>query len=306
MKNKFFYFAIAVLLILFAYFSYQIYVDVGRLQIIFLDVGQGDSILIQKGTKQILIDGGPSGKTELAELGKYLPYFDREIEVVIATHPDRDHIGGLIDVAKNFKIGKVITTGAEKDTSVFKEWKDIREYNRIETLEARRGDEVEFGNARFKIIFPDSAVDQLVGDANNKSVVARLEYGENSFLFTGDIESPAEKEILTDGENIDVDFLKIAHHGSKYSSSDEFLDATSPETAIISVGAKNSYGHPTQAVLEVLQKRHIKIYRTDESGDIIFECKVPAKSEARQRRQNEKCPPALNCDKNKSVCKVSH
>lgn len=279
MKNKLFYFAIVVLLIFFAYFSYQITVEVKPLQVVFLDVGQGDSILIQKGTKQILIDGGPSGKTELAGLGKYLPYFDDEIEVVIATHPDRDHIGGLIDVAKNFKIGKVITTGAEKDTSVFKEWKDIREYNRIETLEARRGDEVEFGNARFKIIFPDSAVDQLAGDANNKSVVARLEYGENSFLFTGDIESPAEKEILTDGENIDVDFLKIAHHGSKYSSSEAFLDATSPENAIISVGAKNSYGHPTQVVLEALRKRNINILRTDEVGDIIFECKA----------QKEKC-----------------
>ena len=279
MKNKRYYFAIAILLIFFAYFSYQIFVDVGRLQIIFLDVGQGDSILIQKGTKQILIDGGPSGKTELAELGKYLPYFDREIEVVIATHPDRDHIGGLIDVAKNFKIGKVITTGAEKDTAAFKEWKDIREYDRIETLEASRGDEVELDEAHLKIISPESSVDPLAGDANNKSVVARLDYGGNSFLFTGDIESPAEREILASGENIDVDVLKVAHHGSKYSSSDEFLDRASPEAAIISVGAKNSYGHPTEAALDALKSRNIEILRTDEVGDIIFECKA----------QNEKC-----------------
>jgi competence protein ComEC len=273
MKNKSYYFAIVVLSIFFVYFSYQIIVEVKPLQIVFLDVGQGDSILIQKGTKQILIDGGPSGKTELAELGKYLPYFDREIEVVIATHPDRDHIGGLVDVARNYQIGKVLTTAAEKDTAVFKEWKDIREYDRIETLEASRGDEVELGEAKLKIVSPGSAVDPATGDANNKSVVARLDYGENSFLFTGDIESPAEKEILTSGENIDVDFLKVAHHGSKYSSSDEFLDAASPQTAIISVGEKNSYGHPTEAVLNSLNSRNINILRTDEIGDIIFECK---------------------------------
>lgn len=270
--SKTYYFAIAILLIFFAYFSYQIYVDAKPLEVVFLDVGQGDSILIQRGTKQILIDGGPSGKTELAELGKYLPYFDREVEVVIATHPDRDHIGGLVDVAKNFKIGKVLTTGAEKDTAVFKEWKDIREYDRIETLEALRGDEVEFGDSKMRIISPGSSVDPNAGDANNKSVVARLDYGNNSFLFTGDIESPAEKEILAGGENIDVDFLKIAHHGSKYSSSNEFLDAAGPQTAIISVGANNSYGHPTEAVLEALKKRNINIFRTDEVGDILYNC----------------------------------
>jgi len=273
-RSKIYVILIVVLLIFFAYFSYQIFVDVGRLQIIFLDVGQGDSILVQYGTQQILIDGGSNGKTELARLGKYLPYFDREIEVVIVTHPDRDHIGGLIDVAKNFKIGKVLATGAEKDTAVFKEWKDIREYDRIETLEALRGDEVDFGNAKMRIVFPESPVDAATGDANNKSVVARLDYGENSFLFTGDIESPAEKEILASGENIDIDFLKIAHHGSKYSSSEEFLNRASPETAIISVGANNSYGHPTEAVLNALKARNIDILRTDEKGDIKFECKI--------------------------------
>ena len=272
MKNKYFYFAISILLIFFAYFSYQIFVETRPLQVVFLDVGQGDSILIQKGTQQILIDGGPNGKTELAELGKYLPYFDREIELVIATHPDRDHIAGLVDVAKNYKIDKVIATGAEKDTAVFKEWKDIREYNRIETLEALRGDEVDFGGTKMRIIFPEGPVDPAAGDANNQSVVARIDYGDNSFLFTGDIESPAEKEILAGGENVDVDFLKIAHHGSKYSSSAEFLDATSPGTAIISVGANNSYGHPAEETLQKLNSRNIKILRTDEVGDIIFTC----------------------------------
>jgi competence protein ComEC len=277
MKNKFYYFAIGVLLIFFVYFSYQIYTDFSRLQIIFLDVGQGDSILIQKGTKQILIDGGPSGKTELANLGKYLPYFDREIEVVIATHPDRDHIGGLIDVSRNYKIGRVLTTGAEKDTQVFKEWKDMLSYNKIETSEVSRGTEVKFGDAQMKILNPPGKVSADTGDSNNSSVVARLDYGDNSFLFTGDIESPAEKEILEGGENVDVDVLKIAHHGSKYSSSEAFIDAASPADAVISVGANNSYGHPTEVVLDALNSRGIRIYRTDESGDIVYKCKTKCK-----------------------------
>lgn len=238
-----------------------------------MDVGQGDSILIQKGTHQILIDGGPNGKTELAQLGKYLPYFDREIEAVIATHPDRDHIAGLVDVARNYKIGRVLATGAEKDTAAFKEWKDLLDYKKIEIIEAMRGDEIDFGDARLKIVFPEGSVDPAAGDANNKSVVARLDYGENSFLFTGDIEAPAEREILESGENIDVDFLKIAHHGSKYSSSGEFLDAASPEEAIISVGANNSYGHPTEETLGRLGSRGINILRTDEQGDIEYKCK---------------------------------
>jgi competence protein ComEC len=267
-----------VLLVFLLYFSYQIYAGAKPLQVIFLDVGQGDSILIQKGTSQILIDGGPSGKTELAALGKYLPYFDREIEIVVATHPDRDHIGGLIDVARSYKIGKVLTTAAEKDTAVFKEWKEIREYDKIETMEAMRGDEIELGGAKLKIVFPEGSVAAAAGDANNKSVVARLDYADNSFLFTGDIESPAEREILAGGENIDVDFLKIAHHGSKYSSSDEFLDAVSPKDAIISVGANNSYGHPHEETLEKLNSRGINILRTDEKGDVVFEC-----------NKNEKC-----------------
>jgi competence protein ComEC len=277
--RKIYYILFAALVITLLNFSYQIYLGAGSLKVVFLDVGQGDSILVQYGTKQILIDGGPSGKTELAKLGKYLPYFDDEIELVVATHPDKDHIAGLVEVARNYKIGKVLLTGAEKDTQVYKEWKDVLAYNKVEAVEVWRGTEVKFDGAEMKILNPAGKVAANVGDANNSSIVARFDYGKNSFLFTGDIESPAENEILESGENIDVDFLKIAHHGSKYSSSESFLDAASPENAIISVSAKNSYGHPTKEVLEALQKRNINILRTDEKGDIMFKCKS----------QNEKC-----------------
>jgi competence protein ComEC len=277
--SRIYYFTIVVLLIILAYFSYQIYVETKSLEVVFLDVGQGDSILIQKGTKQILIDGGPSGKTELAKLGKYLPYFDGEIELIIATHPDRDHIAGLVQVARNYKIDKVLLTGAEKDTEVYKEWQDVLSYNKVEILEVWRGAEVKFDDVNMKILNPAGKISADAGDSNNSSVVARLDFGSSSFLFTGDIESPAEKEILESGENIDIDYLKVAHHGSKYSSSDAFLDAASPEAAIISVSKNNSYGHPTEEVLGALEKRNIDIFRTDGKGDIIYKCKD----------QNSKC-----------------
>jgi competence protein ComEC len=273
MKTKISYFFLLVLLAISTYFAYQIITEVKPLQVVFLDVGQGDSILIQKGTKQILIDGGPSGKTEMAELGKYLPYFDREIDVIVATHPDRDHIGGLVDIARNYSIGMVLATGAEKDTSTFQAWQDVLNFKEIQKLEAIAGDEIELDGARFKIIFPGSPVDPSAGDANNDSVVARLDYGQNSFLFTGDIENQAEREILANEEKVDVDVLKIAHHGSKNSSSDEFLDATSPDEAVISVGANNTYGHPADETLQRLEERDINVYRTDREGDIVYECK---------------------------------
>lgn len=273
MKYKIYYLFLLVLLAVCLYFVYRIEIKNRSLQVVFLDVGQGDSILIQKGTRQVLIDGGPSGKTELAKLGKYMPYFDREIELVVATHPDRDHIAGLVDVARNYKIVKVMATGAEKDTSVFKEWKEILSYKKVEVLDTAKGSEIDTDGAKLKIIYPLGPVESSAGDSNNKSIVARMDFGRSAFLFTGDIESPAEKEILASDENIDVDFLKVAHHGSKYSSSDEFLEAASPNEAIISVGAENSYGHPHEETLEKLHSRNIKVWRTDEVGDVVYTCR---------------------------------
>jgi len=272
--SRIYYFAAALLLAILAYFSYQIYIEKKPLEIVFFDVGQGDSFLIQKGTRQILIDGGPSGKTELAKLGRYLPYFDNEIEIVIATHPDKDHIAGLVEAARNYRIGKVLTTGAGKDTQVYKEWQDVLFYNKVETIEVWRSAEVKFDDVKIRILNPAGKVSADIGDSNNSSIVGRLDYGSSSFLFTGDIESPAEKEILESGENIDIDILKVAHHGSKYSSSESFLDAASPVDAVISVSATNSYEHPAKEILEALEKRNIRILRTDEKGDIVYKCKV--------------------------------
>jgi len=271
--RRLYYISLGVLLTVFLYFSYQIYIRTRQsLTVVFLDVGQGDSILISKGTTQILIDGGPSGKTELAKIGKYLPFSDREIELIIATHPDKDHIGGLVEVARNYKIGKVLATAAEKDTAIFREWKEVINYNKIETLEVARGDKINFGNAELKVLNPPARINPKVGEANSGSVVTRLDFGENSFLFTGDIESEAESKLAEVAEDLDIDYLKVAHHGSKHSTSSEFLKAATPKEAIISAGKNNSYGHPHSETLARLEEQEVKVRRTDETGDIIYKC----------------------------------
>jgi len=243
------------------------------IKIIFLDVGQGDAILIEEGANQVLIDGGRSGRTLLEKLGENMPFWDRKIETMIVTHPDADHYGGLISVLDRYEVKNIIKTDATKDS---KEWKIFEEKISNENAENIRsiyGMNIIFANgANFQTIYPFKKIENSK-NSNKDSVVARLDFGENSFLFTGDITSETEKLLVDSGIDVNVDVLKLAHHGSKNSSNDKFLDKTSPEDAIISVGAKNSYGHPHKEVLEKLKNRLVRIWRTDEDGDIIYECK---------------------------------
>lgn len=243
-----------------------------ELKVIFLDVGQGDAILISQGSNQVLIDGGKDGKVLLEKLGRYIPFWDRQIETVIATHPDADHIGGLIDAAKAYQIENVIETAAPSDSQTYLAWEGaIRHANKIEAV---KGAGIKFADgAEMATLFPfapaDSGSDK---NSNAESVVEKLVFGETEFLFTGDL--PAEQEIELIKNNVDIaaDILKVAHHGSKYSTSQEFLDAVRPQTAVISVGKNNTYGHPNQETLDRLKNSNVKIFRTDEGGDIIYEC----------------------------------
>lgn len=251
------------------------------LKVIFLDVGQGDAILISQGGNQILIDGGKSGKTALEKLGKYIPFWDRTIEVLVATHPDQDHIGGLIDVAKTYNIETVLETGAKSDSQTFKAWEEEINKKPARKVEAMKGAVVKFpGGSEAKILYPFSPVNpEDKSNSNQYSVVIKLTMGENSFLFTGDLPAGQELPLMDSQVDIKSDILKVAHHGSKYSTSDEFLGAVRPAEAVISAGKNNTYGHPAEEVLERLRKRGIKIWRTDESGDIEYKCK----------NENEKC-----------------
>lgn len=240
-----------------------------KLEIIFFNIGQGDSILINaKNNQQILIDGGPNDSV-VDKLGKTLPFYDKKIELIILTHPDKDHISGLVEVVKRYKVDKILTTGIECSTEVCQILSEQIQKKKIPVKIAQAGQTIFLGDNIFLGIL--SPLENLSGEnvknKNDTSIVAKLITGKNSVLLTGDITSKAEKKLAENNFNLQSDFLKIAHHGSKYSTSEFFLEEVSPKTAIISVG-KNSWGMPTKEVLEKLDRKKIKVYRTDIDGDV--------------------------------------
>lgn len=239
-------------------------------KIIFLNVGQGDAILISQGSKQILIDGGKNGNLLLEKLGTYIPFWDRKIEVIVATHPDADHIEGLIEALRRYKVEKIIKTEDESDSQAFKLFKELIAEEKAEVVDGVKG--TSFGlsdEAKGEIIYPYSAEKQE--NSNLDSIVIELKMGNEKFLLTGDLPQEGEKQLIASGADLKSDYLKVSHHGSKYSTSIEFLEKINPKEAIISVG-KNSYGHPNKETLDKLLGKSIQILRTDEKGDIIFEC----------------------------------
>ena len=234
----------------------------------FFDVGEGDAILISQGSNQILIDGGRKGKDLLARLGRRVPFWDRTIETIIATHPDADHIGGFVSLMSAYDVQAFLYTGAESDTETFSLLKKTIMEKNIGTLKIFRGGSIKFPRGgELAIEYPLSSLPAEAKETNTGSIVSRFTYGETEILLTGDL--PNEETVLTDIQPADI--LKTAHHGSKYSTSAAFLDLLKPKEAVISVG-KNSYGHPSPDVLERLRERGIIIRRTDMGVDIQYRC----------------------------------
>jgi competence protein ComEC len=240
------------------------------LEVNFFDVGQGDAIFIEtpKG-QQVLIDGGPSSVI-LEKLGKEMPFWDRGIDLVILSHPETDHLSGLIDVLKKYKVRNILWTGVKRDTPEYEEWQESIKEEGAKIYIAKKGEKILMSDGiSMDVLYPfENLEGKELQDSNDTSIVGRLVFSSNSFIFTGDITQTAEKEIIDKDMGVNSDVLKIAHHGSKTSSSEEFLKAVSPDVAVISVGKDNSYGHPTPEVLENLNKYGIKVLRTDELGDI--------------------------------------
>ena len=236
----------------------------------FFDVGQGDSIFIETPQKyQILIDGGPSSRV-IEKLSKVMPFYDRSLDLVIMTHPDPDHLLGLIDVFKRYKVGLVGFTGVKSSNPEFIEWESQILTKKIPVVVLRKNERLFLGkNVYIDILAPlENFEGREVKDFNSSSIVARMVFKNKSFLFTGDAPKTIEASLVDSGVNLDSDVLKVGHHGSKTSTTDEFLRAVTPEISVIQVGKNNRYGHPTPEVLERLNKYGIKILRTDESGDI--------------------------------------
>ncbi len=231
----------------------------------FIDVGQGDSILIQQDGHAMLVDAGENDQGEtvvsyLKEQGI------TQLDYVIGTHPHSDHIGGLDDVIQAFETGRVFLPPATHTTATFEDVLDAVEARGLSLTMPQPGDVWELGDASFTILAPNG---DYGDDLNNWSIGIRVEYGQNHVVLCGDAEAQAEEDICENGLELQADILKAGHHGSSTSSSSLFLDRVAPTWAVIQCGQGNSYGHPHQETLEKFQQRGIKVFRTDLDGTIV-------------------------------------
>ena len=240
-----------------------------NLQFHFIDVGQGDSsLIITPKSKTILIDAGDE-----AHAKKVVSYIREQgiekLDLVIATHPDADHIGGMDKVIKNFDIGVFAMPDVSAKTNQYKQIQRELKAKKMKTTRLYQGDEVQIDDdIDFEILSPVKG--KKYDDTNEYSIVAKIVYKDTSFILMGDATMENEVDIINNVPDIDIDVLKLGHHGSSTSSSDYFITKTSPNIAIISCGKNNKYGHPHQEVMRVLKKHGVTPYRTDEMGDIVI------------------------------------
>lgn len=232
----------------------------------FLNIGQGDSSLIElPGSVQVLIDGGPDGKTLLENLEKIMPPQDRTIDLLVMTHPQLDHFAGFVDLFKQYKIGAFIGNGRRVDGAAYQALMGQLKKNGVPYIEVVEGDALRIGDARLRVLGP-SPEELVSGELNDTSVVLLLESKEVRALYTGDIGFRVENRLVKDYD-LDVDVLKVGHHGSRLSSGESFLAETTPDVAAIIVG-KNTYGHPTASALQRLSAHSQKVTRSDQDGII--------------------------------------
>jgi len=243
-----------------------------KLRVSFLDVGQGDAILIQQGNQQVLVDGGPSPQAIGLALGKKMPFWDRTIDLLVLTHPDADHITGLVEVLNRYRVKQVLYPDLESESPLYDEWFRLIQEKDIKRALAQAGQKIYLG-AEVVIEVLNPPIPLLTGtgsDIDNNGVVLRLGMGEVSFLFTADIMWEAEWELITRRASLTSTVLKVPHHGSATSTTPEFLAVVNPQLAVISVGADNKFGHPSDEVMDRLSQRlgEENIYRTDKRGTI--------------------------------------
>lgn len=242
----------------------------GKLTVVFLDIGQGDAIFIESPTgNQVMIDGGPPGSV-LRPLGKVMPFYDRTIDMLIVTNPDKDHFAGFLDVLRAYKVGAVMEPGTTGASAEYGAFEALVEAESVQKLLARRGQKIQLGGgATLDILFPDRDVAGM--NTNDGSIVARLSYGNTSVLFTGDAPQNIEHYLVAlDGKKLKSDVLKVGHHGSRTSTSAEFVGVVAPSTAVISDGKNNTYGHPHQETLDTLAQFGTSVRRTDLLGTIVL------------------------------------
>lgn len=247
----------------------------GRLHVHFLDVGQGDSVLIvTPGGGQVLVDGGPAATSAALAVGKRTPFWDRDLNMVVLTHPDEDHFRGLVEVLERYDVELVLEGSRESENPLYLEWEKVLDRKSTRRLTAFEGRTLLLDDgARLEVLNPPVQPIRSTGsETNNNSVVLRLAYGGVSFLLTADIEAEAEARLLQEGLVIPSAVLKVPHHGSKTSSTPRFLSTVAPVAAVISAGLDNQYGHPHPEVMDRLEVNpgRERTYLTAERGDVEF------------------------------------
>ncbi len=267
---------VLLLIVLFCTVSVWYAVYAGRqhhlLRFAMFDIGQGDALYIEgPNGNQVIVDGGP-GDVLLGQLSKVMPLFDRSIDLIINTNPDKDHFEGFIPLLDRYSVGAFVESGTNASTSSL--WLELKKKvadKNIPDILARRGQRIELGDGVYiDVLFPDRDVSGLAH--NDGSIVAHLVYGKTSVLLTGDSTQNIERYLVGfDPVSLDSNILKVGHHGSKTSTSEELVKAVSPDVALISVGKNNSYGHPNQETLDTLNKYKVPYLMTMNEGLIEYD-----------------------------------
>jgi competence protein ComEC len=248
--------------------------DSGKLKVAFLDIGQGDAIYIEAPNgNQMIIDGGP-GNALMNALPDVLPWGDRTIDVVVISNPDADHYSGIIPLLEKYDVASIIEPGTQSETSLYQTLEEHIIGEHVPHVIAKRGMEIVLDSEKhisYKVLFPDR--DVSTWETNDGSIVGKLIYGDTSFLLMGDATILTEGIVVAENKNSldDVDVLKLGHHGSRTSTGNPILTATTPDVAIISAGLSNNYGHPHQEVLDRLLALHIPYLVTFKEGTIVYE-----------------------------------
>lgn len=237
---------------------------VSEMTVHYLDVGQGDCVLVSCDGESMLIDAGDNNQG--TKIQNYLKKQGvTKLKYAVGTHPDADHIGGLDVILYKFDCGTVMMPDVSKNTATYRDVVDTMKQKGYRNTVPEPGDSFQLGDAVCTVLGPEESYE----DANNNSIVLKVEHGENSFLFMGDAEAEAEADILSSGADVEADVLKVGHHGSRSSSSQKFLKAVDPAYAVISCGEDNSYGHPHAETLNNLRAMGVDVFRSDEQGTIV-------------------------------------
>ncbi|MBE6063292.1 MAG: MBL fold metallo-hydrolase [Clostridium butyricum] len=272
-KNIIFLIPLGILILLYIFNNFDITTSIhtsssNNMVVHYIDVGQGDCILIQVNNKNLLIDSGPSSSKH--KLMKYLKKLNiSKFDYVIATHPHEDHIGNMSTLIDSFNITNFYAPKVSDNSKTFEEMIYSLKKKNLKITPIKRGtDNIDLGNNTNVYVF--SPINTSYDNLNNYSAVLKIQYGNTSFLFTGDAEKEVEQDILNHNDNITADVIKIGHHGSSTSTTPNFLKAVNPSASIISVGKNNVYNHPDKKTLNLLVKNKIPIYRTDINKNIVL------------------------------------